>query len=145
MKNIYVQDITEGESVDAVFLVDSAHLRYTKANKSYLKLALADKSGQIESVMWDETIEKNPDSRNLKAGDFIDVSGRAAVNRFSNQVEIVLNQIHIVSPDDLDIVDFLPTTTQDIDGLKKELADLIDQVNDGHLKKLVKRSSMILI
>ncbi|HEB12747.1 MAG TPA: HD domain-containing protein, partial [Actinobacteria bacterium] len=63
----------------------------------------------------------------------------AAVNRFSNQVEIVLNQIHIVSPDDLDIVDFLPTTTQDIGGLKKELADLIDQVNDGHLKKLVKK------
>ncbi len=134
---MYVQDIQEGENVDAVFLVDSAHLRYTKANKAYLKLVLTDNSGQIESVMWDETIEKNPDSRNLQAGDFIDISGRAAVNRFSKQVEIVLNQIRIVSPDDLDIVDFLPTTTQDIDGLKKELSDAIDQVSDGHLKKLV--------
>lgn len=134
---MYVQDIQEGENVDAVFLVDSAHLRYTKANKAYLKLVLTDNSGQIESVMWDETIEKNPDSRDLKAGDFIDVSGRAAVNRFSKQVEIVLNQIRVVNPDDLDIVDFLPTTDQDIDGLKKELAEAIAQVSDSHLKQLV--------
>ncbi len=132
-------DIAEATEVDGIFLVDSVHRRFTKAQKAYLKLVLADKSGQIESVMWEETMEKNPDSRELAGGDFIDVSGRAGVNRYTNKVEVILNQLRKVATDDLDIADFLPTTDQDIDELKARLKKIVAAVDDPHIKKLLEK------
>ena len=137
VKKTFVEDIVEGTSVEGVFLIDSAHQRFTKANKAYLKLVLGDKTGQIESVMWEETMEKNPDSRVLKAGDFADISGKAAVNRYSKRVETVLNQVRKIGPDDLDIRDFLPVTDRDIGQLKEELNSVRDKVDDPHIKKLL--------
>ncbi len=139
MKKTFVKDIKEGDVVEGVFLIDSAHLRYTKANKAYLKLVLADKSGQIESVMWDETIEKNPGSRDVKGGDFADISGQAAVNRYSKQVEVVLNQVRVVGEEELDVLDFLPRTEHDINELKAELREVVAQVDDKNLKKLLNK------
>lgn len=137
MEKTFVKDIKESEQVNGVFLIDSAHQRFTKANKAYLKLVLVDKSGQIESVMWEETMEKNPQSREIKAGDFADISGQAAVNRFTKQVEVVLNQIHKINEDDLNILDFLPCTERDIDQLKGELRELVALIEDKHLKQLL--------
>lgn len=137
MEKTFVKDIKEGDGVDGVFLIDSAHQRFTKANKAYLKLVLLDKSGRIESVMWEETMEKNPQSREIKAGDFADISGQAAVNRYSSQVEVVLNQIHKVDEAELDVRDFLPCTDRDIDELKGELRELVALVEDKHLRELL--------
>ncbi len=139
MAKTYVQDIIEGDHVDGVFLVDSVHKRFTKAKKKYLKFVLVDKSGQIESVMWAETMEKNPDIDNLRGGDYADVSGLAGVNRYTNRVEVVLNQVRKVSPSDLDLSDFLPQTERDIPEMKQELAELIDQADDPNIKKLLKK------
>lgn len=133
----FVKEIEEGTEVDGVFLVDSAHRRFTKANKAYLKVVLVDKSGQIESVMWEETMEKNPDTEDLRAGEFIKVSGRAGVNRFTNKVEVVLNQLRIVGADDLDISDFLPTTERDVEELRGELRDVLAAVDDPWIKQLL--------
>src|SRR3972149_6105949 len=137
MNKTFVKDIQEGESVSGVFLIDSAHQRVTKTNKPYLKLVLVDKSGQIEAVMWDETMEKNADSRSIKAGDFADVSGKAAVNRYSNRGEVLLNQIRKVNAGELDILDFLPRTERDIDELKSELWALIEEIEDKPVKNLL--------
>jgi 3'-5' exoribonuclease len=137
MEKTYIKDIREGDTVSGVFLVDSAHQRYTKNNKAYFKLVLTDKTGQIESVMWEETMEKNPDVLALKAGDFVDLTGQAAVNRYANRVEVVLNHVRQVSADDIDVLDFLPKTEADIDRLKEQLAELIGQVDDAQVKKLL--------
>jgi 3'-5' exoribonuclease len=133
----FVKDIEEGAEVNGVFLVDSAHRRFTKAKKAYLKLVLADKSGQIESVMWDETMEKNPDAYDLRSGDFIDISGRAGVNRFTGKVEVILNLARKIGHEDLDITDFLPRTDRDMDELKKELAEVMAEVDDPYIEKLL--------
>lgn len=137
MSKTFVTDIREGVEVSGVFLVDTAHRRFTKAKKEYLKVVLADKTGQIESVMWDETMEKNPDVGNLGGGVFIDIDGRANVNRYTNKVEVVLNHLRIISADDLDIGDFLPTTERDIDELKAELTAVLAEVDNAHIKKLL--------
>ncbi len=137
MSKTFVADIKEGYEVSGVFLVDTAHRRFTKAKKEYLKLVLVDKTGQIESVMWDETMEKNPDVGALSGGVFIDLDGRANVNRYTNKVEVVLNHLRIVSVDDLDVGDFLPTTERDIDELKSELKAVLAEVDDAHVAKLL--------
>ena len=137
MSKTFVVDIKEGVEVNGVFLVDAAHRRFTKAKKEYLKLVLVDKTGQIESVMWDETMEKNPDAGALGGGVFIDLDGRANVNRYTNKVEVVLNRLRIVSADDLDIGDFLPKTERDIDELKAELKAVLAEVDDAHVGRLL--------
>ncbi len=137
MSKTFVTDIKEGAEVDGAFLVDTAHRRFTKAKKEYLKLVLVDKSGQIESVMWDETIEKNPDAGGLRSGLFIDISGRAHVNRYTNKVEVVLNSLRVVSSDVLDIGDFLPQTERDIDELRDELGAIMAKVEEAYITKLL--------
>lgn len=136
-KTFFVEQIKEGDKVTSYFLVDACHQRFSKANKAYLKLVLGDKSGHIEAVMWDETMEKTSGWQKVKAGDFVFIEGQATKNRYTNKVEIVLWQLQKVDDTTLNPIDFLPTTSKDREKLKLELLMLCQEVTNPYLKKLL--------
>lgn len=139
MKKFFVAQINEGDRVNTYFLVEACHQRYTKNNKVYLKLVLADKTGRIEAVMWDETMEKSASWQDVKAGDFVIVDGQATKNRYNNKVEIVLEQVQKVANNNLNPADFLPTTSKDVQKLQLDLLVLCQEVTNPFLKKLLNK------
>ena len=48
-----IKSIEVGETVTQIFLVASVEGRTTKAGKSYGRVTLKDKSGQITTNLWD--------------------------------------------------------------------------------------------
>jgi len=136
-KNFFVAQIKEGDKVNSYFLVEACHQRFSKTNKAYLKLVLGDKSGRIEAVMWDETMEKSSGWQKVRAGDFVLIEGQATKNRYTDKVEIVLWQIQKVDDAALNPADFLPTTTKDREKLKLDLLMLCQEVTNPYLKKLL--------
>lgn len=134
---VFVADIKEGEQVEGVFLVDNCLKRLSKNNRAFQKFYLSDKTGHIEAVAWDETMEKNPDCQRVREGNFVDLSGQAAINRYTSKVEIVISRLAVISAAALKTEDFLPTTAKDIKALEKDLSRLMDKVADPHLNRLL--------
>ena len=54
MKTSFVTDLGAEQTITTYFLVHEKEIRNTRAGKSYLRLALGDRSGTIEAVMWDQ-------------------------------------------------------------------------------------------
>ena len=66
MKSHYVSDLQDGQAVTSLFLVARKEIRTSqRSGKSWLELALRDKTGSIPAKMWDnfETLAKTFRSR----------------------------------------------------------------------------------
>lgn len=134
---VFVDSIKEGDIAEGTFLVDNCIRRTSKNNRAFLKFYLSDKSGNIEAVAWDEAMEKNPDCATVKGGDYVNLIGQAALNRFSGKVEISLSRLTIISPSELNAADFLPSTSKDVKLLEEDLLSLRQKVSDPYLSKLL--------
>jgi len=49
----YINDLREGENVSDIYLCKSKNIAKTKAGKTYYSLTLQDKTGVIDTKIWD--------------------------------------------------------------------------------------------
>jgi hypothetical protein len=49
-----VRDLRDGAAVDQVLLVRDRELRRTRTGADYMRLSLADRTGVVPAVVWDE-------------------------------------------------------------------------------------------
>ena len=132
MKSPFVKDLVADQSVTAFFLVHEKEVRNTAAGKSYLRMELGDRSGTVEARMWDsfEALSKD-----IKRDDFIKVSAR--VENYRNKMQLVLQQMRLAKPEEIDITDFLPHTPYDVEELYQQLMAYGEEIKNPWLKKLV--------
>jgi 3'-5' exoribonuclease len=109
MKTPFVTDLGSDQVITTFFLVHEKEIRNTREGKSYLRLELGDRSGTIEARMWDlfETIAKD-----INRDDFVKVQARVEIYR--NKPQLALQQVRRAKPEEIDLVDFLPHTKEDV-------------------------------
>ena len=132
MKSPFVKDLAADQSITAFFLVHEKEVRNTAAGKAYLRMELGDRSGTVEARMWDAF---EIPCKDIKRDDFIKVSARVEIYR--NKPQLVLQQLRIARPDEIDIGDFLPHTPYDVETLYKELLGFAAEIKNPWLNKLV--------
>ena len=132
MAKQYANKFKTDDKVDSVFIVKNKHIRITKNNKSYLTFELVDKSGGIIGRIWDNAEEM---SKLFKDNDFVRIIG--IVESFQNKMQINVKQVQVVAQDKINIDEFLPTTTKDIDLMFNKILDIIDGIANKWLKKLL--------
>jgi 3'-5' exoribonuclease len=132
MKSPFIKDLAADQSITTFFLVHEKEVRNTTAGKAYLRMELGDRSGTVEARMWDQF---EVPCKDIKRDDFIKVSGRVEIYR--NKPQLVLQQLRIANPDEIDIGDFLPHTPYDIEVMYKELVGYAVEIKNPWLKKLV--------
>ena len=49
----YIETLKDGERISEVYLCKSKSIALTKTGKEYANVMLADKTGQIDSKIWD--------------------------------------------------------------------------------------------
>ena len=132
MKSPFVTDLGSEQSITTFFLVHEKEVRNTREGKSYLRLELGDRSGTIEARMWDlfETIAKD-----INRDDFVKVQARVEIYR--NKPQLALQQVRRARPEEIDIVDFLPHTREDVEQLYLQLLDFAQSIRNPWLKALV--------
>src|SRR6202051_4153027 len=132
MKTPFVTDLGNEQVITTFFLVHEKEIRNTRDGKSYLRLELGDRSGTIEARMWDlfETIAKD-----INRDDFVKVQARVEIYR--NKPQLALQQVRRAKPEEIDLVDFLPHTQEDVGKLWAQLLEYANLVEDPWLKKLV--------
>ncbi len=132
MKTSYVTDLLSEQNITSFFLVHEKELRNTREGRAYLRLELGDRSGTIEARMWDqfENVAKD-----INRDDFVKVQGR--VELYRNRPQLAVQQVRLAKPEEIDLADYLPHTTADVEKMFVELRGYAESISNPWLKQLV--------
>lgn len=134
MKSLFVTDLPqqENQTIASFFLVQLKSLRSTREGKPYLALRLADRTGSIEARMWDEVAEVEPE---FEQNDVVKVE--AAVEAYRGQPQLKIRRLRRARPEEIELGDYLPQTTQDVEALYAELLGVARGVTSAYLRELL--------
>lgn len=128
----YIESLSDGERVSEVYLVKSKSIALTRAGKEYGNVILADKTGTIDTKIWDLNSGGICD---FEAGDFVAVSGQ--ISNYNGSLQFKVERIRVANEDEYVIADYVPSSRFDIEEMYAELLGYVDSVKDPHLKTLL--------
>jgi len=130
MGRLFIAEMAEGDSVDAVFALRTKELRTARTGDPYLALELADRSGRIGGVMF----RPGPGAIELPAGTVVRVRGSVTAYRGVLRLSIAgMGPVKQYDPADL-----MPAGTRDQTELLIELRALVRSIADPALGALVR-------
>jgi 3'-5' exoribonuclease len=132
MTRRYVNQLSNGDSVDEAYLVADKQLRANRQGNLYLHLELRDKTGSVGARLWNASEGL---ARSFEPGDFLRVRGKIQV--FQGALQLILSHIEVVDPARVEPEDFLPQSSQNVARLTARLRELMFSLSNPHLRALV--------
>lgn len=121
MTRRYINQLDPGERVeDQIFLIKQKDLRTTTNGSLYIHAVLMDRTGQMPGRMWQATqkiFEFMPE------GGFMRFTGRC--ENYKGNLQFIIDGLREVESGDVDMADFLPVTSRDIDQMWHRLHDIL--------------------
>lgn len=137
LNQLDLTELTIGKIVDHFLMIRKIEIRNTKTGKKFLSMELGDKSGSINTNVWNDTDGFDNIADKGKIGDIIKVSG--SIDEFQGIPQIKVSSIRLSIPaDNVEVKDFLPRSARDPELMKKELLVRIEDISNAHLKELLK-------
>jgi 3'-5' exoribonuclease len=134
MKEIYVADVGkfENQAVVSFFAVSSKQVRSRKdGTGQYMALTLGDRTGQIESRMWENFADA---AAGFEQGDVVKV--RAEVCRYNGRLQLNLEKLRLAAADEVELADYVPHTQKNVEELWSTLVRTVDSFSDLSLQAL---------
>jgi 3'-5' exoribonuclease len=130
-KKAFVETLSPGEAVDDEFVLAEKTVLQKKDGNQYLNVVLADRTGQIKGVVWDNvrTIAAAAD-----AGDFVRITG--SVSEYRGTPQLVIKTMAAIPADHVNAADFLPATDLNVEQLFERLVHLTRTFTTPWLKRL---------
>lgn len=125
--HIWIKDIQENDQIQGLYMVKNKRLGLTKKGDHFLSLTLADRSGDVETRVWDNAERL---SSQFSEGDIIKVEGYASSYR--NRIQLTLSTLN-VSKDEIDPSLFLETASSDSSKMMRALKRILNGIKDPHL------------
>lgn len=132
MKKQFINDFKPGDFIDDIFVLAEKTVAQKKDGNNYLNVTLADKTGSIKGVVWD-----NVDRivAGLSSGDVVSI--QATVNEYKGAAQLVIKNMAPCPAEAVDPSEFLPATRLDIENMFERLLKIAAALQDGHLKVLL--------
>ncbi len=127
----YIDSLKDGMQVSEVYLCKSKQIAQTKAGKDYGNIILQDKTGTIDSKIWDLT---SPGIEDFDTLDYVHVDAEVRMFQGSNQLNI--RRIRRADPREYVPSDYVPVSSKDVDEMYKELLGYVNSLKDPYLKAL---------
>lgn len=127
----YIETLKEGMRISEVYLCKSKQIAQTKTGKDYGNLVLQDKTGTIDSKIWDLG---SPGVGNFEALDYVRVD--ADVTMFQGNHQLNVRRIRKADEEEYIPSDYLPVSGKDIDKMYVELLDYIKSIRNPYLNQL---------
>lgn len=131
MKQYYVAKLREGDKIEDVFLIASRSVAEARNGSTYIRLRLADKTGEVDAFRWNAT---ESDVAKINEADFVLI--RASVRIYQDNLQITIDSFQPVS-DVEDSSDFMRASVRDPDEMMAELRRLLKEVSRPHLSDLL--------
>ena len=126
----FINELKEGDNVSEVYLCKTKQALKTKAGKNYYSLILQDKTGTIDTKIW----ELNSGIEHFEALDFIKVDGQ--VTTFQGTLQLNVRRVRKMQEGTYDPANYMPVSRFDIDTMYKELTGYIMRLAHPYLKAL---------
>lgn len=128
----YIETLREGERISEIYLCKYKQSALTKNGKPYENVILQDKTGTIDTKIWDPNSQGIDD---FEAMDYVEIMGE--VVNFQGVLQLSLKRVRKVKEGEYDPKDFLPVSSKDIEQMYQELLGFIRQIKNVHLNRLV--------
>jgi 3'-5' exoribonuclease len=132
MKSPYVRELQENSTPSISLLVQSKEIRQKKTGEPYLSLILSDKTGDIESKMWDNVTEV---LNIFERDDFVRVKGLVQI--YHNRVQLIIHRLRPLTDSEVDFTDFFPASQYDPAVMWEELRGHVNSVSNPHIRGLL--------
>src|SRR5579871_678982 len=132
MKSPFVRELKPDEISTAVFLVSTKEVRQKRTGEPYLSLVLSDRTGEIDSKMWDNVSEIID---TFERDDFIKVKG--LMQLYNNRPQFTIHKLRRVGDHEIDLTDFFPASLRDPEEMFAELRGIIAALTNPHIRGLL--------
>jgi 3'-5' exoribonuclease len=127
----YIGQFTEGCHVADVYLCKHKQSAMTRNGKEYVNVTLQDKSGTVDSKIWDVS---SPGIMDFDALDYVAVEGE--VITYNGNLQLNIRRIRRADEREYKPEDYLPVSSKNLKSMYQEIKTLIDSISEPHLKKL---------
>jgi 3'-5' exoribonuclease len=132
MKAPFVRELKPDEVSTAVFLVSTKEVRQKRTGEPYLSLVLSDRTGEIDSKMWDNVAEI---IETFDRDDFVKVKG--LMQLYNNRPQFTIHKLRKVEDSDVDFRDFFPASQHDPGAMWAELRAIVSGIAGDHIRGLL--------
>lgn len=132
MARRFLNQLTDGDAVDDIFLLTDKQLRANRNANLYLLASLRDCTGTLNGLMWnvsEETVS------HINAGDYVRVKGK--VQLYQGTLQAIVTHINPVPSEGLDPADFHPKSGVEVERLMAKLKEILLSIDDPPLKTLM--------
>ncbi len=130
-KEFFVADLRPRDMVRTTFLIQNKSVLYNKNGRPYLALLLRDRTGMVDTRVW-ESVEEIADE--IAEGDVVAVFGKA--HQFQNRLQLVVDQLVKIAPENACMDDYLPATDASTTALYEELLEIFRGLDCPWTKQL---------
>jgi 3'-5' exoribonuclease len=131
-KHLFIEAIVAGSQVNDLFVLAEKSMAHKRDGNPYLNITLADKTGRIKGVVWDNVDRV---SGVADAGDFVRIA--ATAGEFRGAVQLVVKSLAGIDPDSVHPDDFIAATTRNVDQMFERLTGLTAAMQPGPLHNLM--------
>jgi 3'-5' exoribonuclease len=132
MKKKFINELGLSEIVDDVFLLKEKTLIRKKDGEYFLSMVLADKTGAINAVAWDQVERLKSQA---SAGDYVRVQGIIGEYKASRQISV--RNMECVAQDGIHSEDFMPASRRNPQQMFERLKKISETIEADHYKKLM--------
>ncbi|MEW6521787.1 MAG: HD domain-containing protein [Thermodesulfobacteriota bacterium] len=130
--SLTINTIQDGQQVEGVFLLKELTRAETKAGKPFLTLKIMDKTGELTGRIWDEAERWE---KECAPGQAVEITGRA--QSYKGNLQLIISEVRRRAEGEVDLAQFIPSTSGDIDKMAAELEGFARSVADAHIRKLL--------
>ncbi|MEJ5260320.1 MAG: HD domain-containing protein [Anaerohalosphaeraceae bacterium] len=132
MAHLFIKDIQPNQQINDIYLVSQPILRNTTRGDLYIAMFLSDKTGKLNSRMWQATEEIY---QQIPPEGYVHIRGKSEL--YQGALQIVINDIQPVDPSKVNPADYMPRTEKDVAQMYKEMLGILAQIENEPLRNLV--------
>lgn len=127
----YINEFREGDSISDIYLCKSKNISKTKAGKTYYSLILQDKTGVIDTKIW----ELNNGIDTFEQMDYVRIEG--TVTSFQGSLQLNVRRLRKVKEGEYMPQDYIPCSTRNVEEMYKELVGYVNHIQNIYLRQLM--------
>ena len=133
MAHLDIKDIQPGQQIQDIYMVTQPVLRNTTRGDLYIAMFLSDKTGKANSRVWQATQEL---FQSIPSEGFLAIRGKSEL--YQGNMQIVINDVQVVPPEQVSLMDYMPRTDKNIGEMFEQLKTILGEIQNEDLKNLVK-------
>jgi len=131
MSRRFIQQLSDREQVDEVFLVADKQLRTNRQGGLYLQMRLSDRTGSVNAMMWNANEKLYHGFEN---GQYLQVQGTAQF--YNGALQVIVNHFDHTPASQVDEADFMTLDVRAVDRLATRVSELLRGMQSNPLRNL---------